>query len=928
MENVLLSIIKINQAQLNTISIETGQIFITSSNLIYLDDEPDRKNITSECIIADTKAELDAIPTKLINKLYVAYDEGGLYRYNTHELEPVTTLEQLYNTIENLIELMPTIIEKEEKLMAPATLASQVITSNGDRLNTAIDESKLLTVVRTSSKYYQVQTNGQRIFDIRFPKETFNFDKGDLITVVVRNKLIDSSRFEINNSCIIFNDTLPDLTVGENILVICYYRMVYDLNTNVVLGTNNIADGSITTGKLSPNFRIPANYVDETALRIFFTREYEAKLKGIEYNATCYHHPQTHPATMIDEDENHRFVSDTEKAIWNNKANSEDVYTKKQTDDRIHDIIGAAPEELDTLKELAEALNNDPNFSQTMVKELAKKATVEQLEELKTDVDNRAHKNDYIRNPIYGAVEMKYDNVAQHTNYTIKVEDPTLVEYIDGMGLTIKIKETNRGDSYIRINSLEYKKIVTQDDYDLIPGELTPKSIYSLRYNGTSGNFILQGKGGVKLLDTNNKSYAIAEGESIKRGQLVDIIDNHIYDSRPRPRILSRNETLQDKFNSDGPIRVFGMSEEEIVVFWKENVGLYGQRFLIKDHKYIDINSSTGRYLVVNGSCTEFEITKVANRKFLVVTADNKKMFTAMTVTLDAGELLFGNPYTRQESVDITNVRCVYLNNNRSIIAWQAEQYTRTMYIKTINDDIEIISNRDNIDYPLNKVCKINDSQIIFGKILNDNRIRKWTMSIVSNDFFNSTLDNIDGPEGTTFSNLAINKYDEDKVMFTATSSDLETLYTWEIQAIFNAGSHVLNTYAQRTSPKGQLKTLIPTKMQQIKYNGYYISCTPYDYTVPSITDNDYGPDCIKIAIGKFDQGYHIVDMVSDIPVLSDNIAFDMISEKHLVMVCNCTTDSARPPHLYFVVATISKCADGVALADGEAGDIIKVCVW
>ena len=35
---------------------------------------------------------------------------------------------------------------------------------------------------------------------------------------------------------------------------------------------------------------------------------------------TGYTHPATHPATMITEDETHRFVTDTEKDTWNNKA--------------------------------------------------------------------------------------------------------------------------------------------------------------------------------------------------------------------------------------------------------------------------------------------------------------------------------------------------------------------------------------------------------------------------------------------------------------------------------------------------------------------------------------------------------------------------------------------------------------------------------
>lgn len=44
-------------------------------------------------------------------------------------------------------------------------------------------------------------------------------------------------------------------------------------------------------------------------------------------NDTVYTHPSTHPASMIIEDETHRFVTDTEKSTWNGKANSSHTHT-------------------------------------------------------------------------------------------------------------------------------------------------------------------------------------------------------------------------------------------------------------------------------------------------------------------------------------------------------------------------------------------------------------------------------------------------------------------------------------------------------------------------------------------------------------------------------------------------------------------------
>ena len=51
-----------------------------------------------------------------------------------------------------------------------------------------------------------------------------------------------------------------------------------------------------------------------------YTRAEKTKLAGIEDNANAYTHPETHPASMITETSEKRFVSDTEKAAWNAKA--------------------------------------------------------------------------------------------------------------------------------------------------------------------------------------------------------------------------------------------------------------------------------------------------------------------------------------------------------------------------------------------------------------------------------------------------------------------------------------------------------------------------------------------------------------------------------------------------------------------------------
>ena len=55
-----------------------------------------------------------------------------------------------------------------------------------------------------------------------------------------------------------------------------------------------------------------------------YTSEEKAKLAGVAAGANNYQHPATHPATMIEQDASHRFVTDTEKTTWNGKASTAD----------------------------------------------------------------------------------------------------------------------------------------------------------------------------------------------------------------------------------------------------------------------------------------------------------------------------------------------------------------------------------------------------------------------------------------------------------------------------------------------------------------------------------------------------------------------------------------------------------------------------
>ena len=115
------------------------------------------------------------------------------------------------------------------------------------------------------------------------------------------------------------------------------------------------------------------------------SKEMYIKLLEIEEKANYYVHPAKHSSTDIAEDTEHRFVTDAQISLWTNKEESTTAQARadqalqlaKEYADKIKiDILGGASSELDTLKELQDALGADKNFSTTILTELSNRVDI------------------------------------------------------------------------------------------------------------------------------------------------------------------------------------------------------------------------------------------------------------------------------------------------------------------------------------------------------------------------------------------------------------------------------------------------------------------------------------------------------------------------------------------------------------------------
>lgn len=98
-----------------------------------------------------------------------------------------------------------------------------------------------------------------------------------------------------------------------------------------------------------------------------------------------------------------------------------------------------------------------------------------------------SHLADYVRQPGY-AVD------TGTANHLIVALTPAPTSYADGMGIAVKVKVAGTSITDINVNGLGVKAIY--DSLGIAVTNFKANVIYSLKYESTSGNFIVQGKGG------------------------------------------------------------------------------------------------------------------------------------------------------------------------------------------------------------------------------------------------------------------------------------------------------------------------------------------------------------------------------------------------------------------------------------------------
>lgn len=258
-------------------------------------------------------------------------------------------------------------------------------------------------------------------------------------------------------------------------------------------------------------------------------------------------------------------VSELEEKIGNVPTkvsefeNDANYQSASQVDARIQEVVAAAPEALDTLKELADALGNDPDFAGTVTTELAKKANSIDVY-TKEEADAKfitEHQSLEALNATVQILQSKVD-VLTKTNTEVVSVDGSAGELKDSSKDYIVSGSINENAEIVG-KSISLKSIKVSDNarLKLNAGDVEAKDL------NISGSF--PKANGNTVISVNNAEFIVFKDMVFDASEVYNGIEIGLASNSVLPKnILFDNCKFQGEF-SNNAILVFGTQDNAII---------------------------------------------------------------------------------------------------------------------------------------------------------------------------------------------------------------------------------------------------------------------------------------------------------------------------------------------------------------------------
>lgn len=247
--------ISTNSNAMHSINISPGQVlYCGDMTETYYDTSGGKRVLINKVRYFYTDTDRLAVTVDRLNTetLYVVTSKGTFYRWSlSTDWQQVLYTADLFDVVDLFENLVPSTIEQYGTKVAPRTLASQVFTKAGERVQDVLDD-----ITRLGKTYRYITSDGSNSYEIPMPFKNY-LELGNYIELYINNQYVAPKYYNIDpvgdgsRGTLTFANGYAAPSNGKEIAI------TYTYNTTRVRDTvydgyngNYIVDGTIPLRKL------------------------------------------------------------------------------------------------------------------------------------------------------------------------------------------------------------------------------------------------------------------------------------------------------------------------------------------------------------------------------------------------------------------------------------------------------------------------------------------------------------------------------------------------------------------------------------------------------------------------------------------------------------------------------------------------------
>ena len=200
------------------------------------------------------------------------------------------------------------------------------------------------------------------------------------------------------------------------------------------------------------------------------------RLANMEDNANNYVHPSTHEASMIVEDNTHRFITDLERVNWNNKVESSQLHEHSNKDV----LDGITSDKVAKWDKAEENVQSDWNITDTTSDAYIKNKPSIPSKVSELTNDNLYATETYVQNKI---AEAQIGGDIDLSEYALKVDLDEKVDKVSGKGLSTNDYTNEEKDKLSNLSTIatsgSYNDLIDKPTIPTKTSELTNDSSFA-----------------------------------------------------------------------------------------------------------------------------------------------------------------------------------------------------------------------------------------------------------------------------------------------------------------------------------------------------------------------------------------------------------------------------------------------------------------